>query len=212
MVDERCPDLIAAYGLLLDEINRAIQYNDACGSQAFLAHDHDAAARSLAYAKSLLALKADVAGLQSRVEEVARSLNVRAPDTLASAPAHVSADPVSDMPRPVPNRVHESWPMDDVKTPNEAYRIPILQALVELGGSARTATVLERVHELMSPFLNEYDHASLPSKKNVPRWRNTAEWARLAMRDEGLLAADSPYGTWEITDAGRRWLAAHSRH
>lgn len=211
MADDRSPGLLEAYSRLLHEIDRATRQNDGLGSQAFLAHDHDAAAQSLACAQVLSALKADVVSLRPRLSEVVRVLTPTPLEATPPAPALPDA-PASGASGPAPvSLLRESWPVDNTKTPTEEYRVPILQALVELGGTARTAVVLERVHELMTPFLNEYDHASLPSKKNVPRWRNTAEWARLAMRDEGLLAADSPYGTWEITEAGRTWVSTHAR-
>jgi hypothetical protein len=46
----------------------------------------------------------------------------------------------------------------------------------------------------------------LASDPDMPRWRNSAQWARNTMRQEGLLKEDSPHGTWEITDAGRARL------
>ncbi len=34
-------------------------------------------------------------------------------------------------------------------------------------------------------------------------WRNSAQWARNSMVQEGLLKADSPRGVWNISEAGR---------
>jgi len=96
------------------------------------------------------------------------------------------------------------------KTPPAAYREPILKALVEMGGRARSAAVLDRVLEMMEHRLNDHDLEKLPSSVSQ-RWRNTAEWCRYAMCKEGLLNPDSPQGTWEITDEGRRWLAERER-
>jgi restriction system protein len=45
----------------------------------------------------------------------------------------------------------------------------------------------------------------------TPRWRNTAQWARNSLREEGLIRDDSPRGIWEITDKGRQWLKAEER-
>lgn len=88
-----------------------------------------------------------------------------------------------------------------IKTPQEQYRLPILQALVELGGKARTGRVLDRVGELMAGLLNDFDRERLPQGRDI-RWRNTAMWERLDMVKEGLLSDQSPNGTWEITEAG----------
>jgi hypothetical protein len=88
-----------------------------------------------------------------------------------------------------------------IKTPQEQYRLPILQALVEMGGKARTRHVLDRVGELMAEILNDFDRDRLPQGRDI-RWRNTAMWERLDMVKEGLLSDHSPNGTWEITEAG----------
>lgn len=88
-----------------------------------------------------------------------------------------------------------------IKTPQEQYRLPILQALVEMGGKARTGRVLDRVSELMAGILNDFDRERLPQVRDI-RWRNTAMWERLEMVKEGLLSDQSPDGTWEITKAG----------
>jgi hypothetical protein len=96
-----------------------------------------------------------------------------------------------------------------LKTPQEAYSVPILQALVALGGRARIGDVLDRVYEIMKGQLNAYDHATYSDGKTV-RWRNTAQWARDTLHKEGLLS-DSPHGVWEIGDKGRAWLAKQSK-
>ncbi len=88
-----------------------------------------------------------------------------------------------------------------IKTPQEQYRLPILQALVEMGGKARTGRVLDRVGELMAGILNDFDRERLPQGRDI-RWRNTAMWERLDMVKEGQLSDQSPNGTWEITEAG----------
>ncbi len=91
------------------------------------------------------------------------------------------------------------------KTPEREYYIPILQALVELGGSAKTCVVLDRVYQIMKGTLKPVDHGILPSKRQS-RWANTAQWARDKLVRKGLLKPDSPNGIWEITSEGRRWL------
>jgi restriction system protein len=97
-----------------------------------------------------------------------------------------------------------------LRTPADAFRIPILVTLVELGGSAPMAEVLKRVEAKMRDQLNEHDYSPLPSDPTLPRWRNTAQWARYEMVREGLMSPNSPRGIWEITQAGRQWLAAQT--
>ncbi|MEW6771420.1 MAG: winged helix-turn-helix domain-containing protein [Bacillota bacterium] len=91
------------------------------------------------------------------------------------------------------------------RTPERSFRRPILEALVELGGSGLVPEVLDRVEEKMRRVLTEYDRQSLPAGDSI-RWRNAAQWARYRMVQEGLLARNSPRGIWEITELGRREL------
>jgi len=77
----------------------------------------------------------------------------------------------------------------------------------------------------MQGVLKDVDHQPLASDPDLPRWRNTAQWARAAMVREGLIKGDSRRGIWEIkgiawsgrgfietvevsTDGGRSWALA----
>jgi restriction system protein len=93
-------------------------------------------------------------------------------------------------------------------TPQQAYVLPILQVLEEMGGSGNVAEVVDRVGEILSDTLTELDLGQLASRKQV-RWRNAAAWARNKMKEEGLLADHSPFGVWEITEQGRAYLRRH---
>lgn len=93
-----------------------------------------------------------------------------------------------------------------LRTPEDAFRLPILQALVELGGSADINKVLDLVGTKMEGTLNKYDRQSMTSDPGQTRWRNTAQWCRLALVREGLLQPDSPRGVWELSPEGRRAL------
>ncbi len=91
------------------------------------------------------------------------------------------------------------------KTSQREYRIPILEALVELGGRALSSKVLEKVEIKMKTVLKSVDYEDIPSGHDV-RWRNTARWERKNMVQEGLLRSDSPIGVWEISEKGREYL------
>jgi hypothetical protein len=95
-------------------------------------------------------------------------------------------------------------------TPQEAFRMPILRALDEMGGQGRTAEVVDRVGEIMKDQFTEWDLKAVPSGGDI-RWRNKANWARSAMVNDGLLASDSPRGIWEITEKGRNLLRERRR-
>ncbi len=90
-----------------------------------------------------------------------------------------------------------------LRTPEAAYREPILRVLIEMGGAGRIGDVLDRVGQAMKPVLKEVDFDPLASDPDLPRWRNAAQWARSMMVKEGLLKADSLRGVWEISDKGR---------
>jgi restriction system protein len=96
-----------------------------------------------------------------------------------------------------------------VKTPQADYVIPILEALVDLGGRGRVAEVLDLVYEKVKEILTPFDHEMLPSGL-TERWRNTAQWARNEMVTKGLLRNDSPRGFWEISEKGKNYLKEHS--
>jgi hypothetical protein len=88
-----------------------------------------------------------------------------------------------------------------LKTPQETYRRPILEAISRLGGSALVNDILELVGEKMKGVLKPLDYERLPSGTDI-RWRNTAMWERFEMIKKGLLKPNSPNGTWEISDKG----------
>lgn len=90
------------------------------------------------------------------------------------------------------------------QTPREEYRIPILKAISELGGKGRPEEVLKAIERMMSHQLTSFDRENLNSGEI--RWRKSVRWLRLSMVKEGYLKQDSPYGLWEISEVGRRYL------
>ena len=79
---------------------------------------------------------------------------------------------------------------------------PILETLVNLGGSGQVREVLRGVRGRMDGVLREVDYEPLPSK-GEPRWETVACFARLTMVHRGMLKKGSPRGTWEIAEKGR---------
>ena len=93
-----------------------------------------------------------------------------------------------------------------IRTPESAFTKPILEALVELGGSAPVSNVLDLVEPQLKSKLKDVDYQPLPSDPNTLRWRNTAQWTRHDLVNQGFLKNDSPRGIWEISEKGRDWL------
>jgi len=102
-----------------------------------------------------------------------------------------------------PVAVHTARALRGARTPEAEFRLPILQALVNMGGSGIVRNVLDQVGKLMEGRFTPVDFEVIETANEV-RWRNTAKWERSRMVRQGLLRSDSPIGTWEITDEGRR--------
>lgn len=88
--------------------------------------------------------------------------------------------------------------------PEEAYELPLLSALTELGGKAPTSEVIDRVGELLDGQLTPVDRETVSSGDT--RWRNRTQFVRLSLIKRGEMETGSPRGVWEISDRGRERL------
>ena len=147
----------------------------------------------------------DVSGeTYSRLQNVARPFE-DTPDTviarLLDAYAHAEAARAAGSPRQteLPRRATVGQIL-----PEGEYWIPILQALVELGGSAPAVEVIDRVGELLRDKLKPVDREQL--RTGGTRWKKRTQFARFKMVTEGLLDRNAPRGVWAVTDKGRRYL------
>lgn len=86
-------------------------------------------------------------------------------------------------------------------TPQADYTLPILEALIEMGGSGKVLDVLDNVFNKIKDRLKPKDLERTPSGTDI-RWKNHARWERQRLRSEGCLKKDSPRGIWEITEKG----------
>lgn len=95
-------------------------------------------------------------------------------------------------------------------TPEEAYKLPILQAIDLLGGSAKTKDVLTVVKKLMKGVLKKVDYEKAgSSSRSETRWQKRAKWVRYDLIAEGLVNKDSPRGVWEISKMGHQHLTRY---
>lgn len=176
-----------AFEILLEEVESVVEALNEEGAEAFRRSDHAAAREIANRVQEVTAFRNRVKEMQKEWErlfgEFARGVKKRCKRRLLT------------------QRLQRG-----LRTPEDAFRRPILEALVELGGSATIDKVLDLVYEKMRDRLNEYDLQPLPSSPEQARWRNTAQWCRYTMVREGLLKPDSPKGVWEITEAGRKQL------
>ena len=181
----------AAFEMLLEEIEGIIEDINQAGATAFQQGKHDEAEQVLGQAKVLTGFRQQVASLRKQW------------DSLYSEQTEEVKTKVS--------RRDLGKAKRGTRTREEAYYIPILRALDEMGGTGRIGDVLERVHELMKGVLKPVDHEPLRSYPKTIRWRNAAQWARNSMVNEGLLVKGSPHGVWEITPKGRASVEAQER-
>ena len=92
-------------------------------------------------------------------------------------------------------------------TSHKDFYVPLLQALVDLGGNGKTQQVVDRVGKLMAGKLKPKDFETLSSSSETIRWRNKVMWTRNTLVNElGYMKNDSPFGIWEISEKGRTWL------
>ena len=174
-----------AFEMLLEKIELIANKLNEQGAEAFKAGDYDAARRAVEQATRLADFREKVKSLKKEWELLSAGQPTRARASRRRRPERLARG---------------------LRTPEEAFRIPILESLVELGGQAQAAKVLELVEQKMKNVLNAFDYKPLPSDPGTIRWRNTAQWCRLTLVREGLLKPDSPQGIWEISDAGRKYL------
>lgn len=107
-------------------------------------------------------------------------------------------------------RVQNRKELNPRPTPNIEFRMPILLALIEMGGGGRASDVLSRVYELTRSKLNTTDY-EFADTRSEPRWRHASEWERNTMREEGLIKTGSPHGYWEISDLGVEYYNRHKK-
>lgn len=184
------PDVLSAFELLLGEIEAEIEFINGAGAKAFESRDYQTAREALEHAASLAAFHERAALLRTGWQQL-------------PAPGAAAEDEKTASVRRNLGRLRRGR-----RTEEAAYYRPILEVLAEMGGSGRVADVLERVAAKMRAVLKPVDYQPLASRRDNPRWRNSAQWARNAMVQEGLLDAIAPRGIWRISEKGRIFLKA----
>jgi restriction system protein len=87
--------------------------------------------------------------------------------------------------------------------PQRDIDLPLLKALVRLGGAAPARDVYEEVEKFFPQFTEADRSEPLPSGGS--RWTNRIQWVRQALVDRGELTS-AGRGIWAITDKGRARL------
>lgn len=178
-------DVSTALGLLRDSLSEEEQRIRSEGAKAMQGGDYDTATSVIEFAKRLLAFQNKVEGL---VSEWAVLEDLRD----AASPA------VQEI---VSKKFFGKRKKGEI-TPHTAFYRTILGSLIELGGSAKTRVVLDRVGEKMKNVLKPLDFAVLPSDGKSIRWRNSAQWSRNAMVNDDGRMKKTKNGIWEISPEG----------
>lgn len=177
-------DAQVALETLMKELERALKKVQKKGGQAFKQNEYDTAQKIAEQAKVISAKLRDLEDLQENLALILEGGSSQQTNSSSIKRKHLSPG---------------------LKTPEHAFRIPILKALMELGGTGATQEVVDIVGRIMDDLLNDYDREMLRSGRSQ-RWRNSAQWERATMVEEGLLKGDSPRGIWEISEKGRTYL------
>ena len=136
------------------------------------------------------------------LEDTAESALVKALDAAETArtaplPATRPRRPEAPVSKPSPRPGSNKIP----KLPQKAFRQPLLEILYESGGSAHVRELRPAVKERMEPLLLPGDLELVTTGDE--RWWNATCWERNALVKEGYLRADSPRGTWTLSNKGR---------
>ena len=96
--------------------------------------------------------------------------------------------------------------LPDTPLPRQNYGLPILKALKSLGGSGATYEVLDLVYQFMEETneLREIDKSRRSDGKFY--WDNRTQDMRRELISKGLMKDNSPWGIWEISDAGIEYI------
>lgn len=182
-------DVSTALSLLRDSVSEEEQRIRNEGATAMQGGDYDTATSVIDFAKRLLAFQRKVEGLVAEWGELELLRDTASPE-------------VQEI---VSKRFFGKKRKGEI-TPHTDFYPYILQSLIEMGGSGKTALVLDQVGEKMKSVLKPLDYAVLPSDGKSIRWRNTAQWARNTMVNDDGRMKKTKNGVWEISDQGRRWL------
>jgi restriction system protein len=188
MMENNSTSVAAAFEILLEEIEAEIDFVNRAGARALEERDYEKAKEAIERAEQLTDFRYKADALRREWEK----LFARKED---------EEDMEARAARRNLGRLRRG-----LRTREEAYYRPILEALIALGGSAPMNQVLDRVLQNMRSTLKDVDFEPLASEPDTPRWKNTAQWARNAMVKQGLLRNDSLRGVWEISEAGVRFL------
>lgn len=82
------------------------------------------------------------------------------------------------------------------------YEIPLLKALIKLGGKAKPSVVYPEVENIMGLNPEDFPEEFEEYKSGVLKWKNKTAWAREYLKRKHQLDG-SERGVWKITETGQ---------
>lgn len=223
MSQNNSQNVFAAFDVLIEEIEDALQSIHKAGANALENRNYDRAQMAIEHARRAMLVREKIASLRGEWRDVEGAFSVHEDPEQQTPPAssvqrQTSMHTAPAKPRPIVH--HElSQPVGrliagrirkGLRTPEPAFFRPILQALSDLGGSAKRSDIFTLLEQSMRDVLKPIDYQILSSEAEQMRWQNSAQWARNLMVKDGLLQQNSPVGIWEITEKGRAFLLKNS--
>jgi hypothetical protein len=90
------------------------------------------------------------------------------------------------------------------------FEIPLLKALVKLGGKASPAEAYPEVEKMMGLNPKDFPEEYEKYKSDAIKWKNKIAWAREYLKRKNQLDG-SERGVWEITEIGRERVKNFSK-
>ena len=223
MVQHNLQNMLAAFDVLIEEMEDALRSIHKEGADALETRNYERAQTAIEHARRVMLVCEKIASLKEEWKDLETAIRVHAdPEQhtphVASVQRQTSIQTAPAKPRPIVH--HElSQPVGrliagrirkGLRTPEPAFFRPILQALSDLGGSAKRSDIFTLLEQSMRDVLKPIDYQILSSEAEQMRWQNSAQWARNLMVKDGLLQQNSPVGIWEITEKGRAFLLKKS--
>lgn len=186
-------EVSTAFEILLEEIENVVEALNQEAERIFKCQDYEKAKILIEDASKITNFREKIKELQQQWKDIFAAK--------ASKEWHISISKKKE-------KSHKKL-KEGLRTPEDAYRIPILESIVELGGEGKAQDVMDKVFEKMAKNLNEYDLAPLPLNPRIKRWKNTTRWCRYTLTNEGLIDPNSERGVWVITEKGRNYLKSN---
>jgi len=92
---------------------------------------------------------------------------------------------------------------DEDQLPQKAFNVPLMAAMYELGGRAKSGEATELVGEKLAGLLGPGDHRLRTDGKE--RWQNAVHFSRLHYKLQGLFKKDSERDVWELSEEGIKY-------